>query len=584
MAGTSFEHAAEARAALHAIVSDPDLGMAALSSEKVMANLLKDFLPDAPRETAILVAAAGNGVASALRERMAQGMDAGTAVSLAASSFAGVTPFLPEACAWAASEIALALGLSTPADPIAPAAWPQHVAPPPAPATPDPRYAAPPAPDPRYAAPPAPDPRYAAPPAPDPRYAAPAAPGTFDVTRAPSNWPSAAPAPQPSTTPRQGQSSSGSSRRSAKVWGAVAAAVVAAAVVVAVVLLIPSSKPKPKPIAAKPSVHVYQATSGPIGVALMGSHAWISQSGPDKIVELNTSDGSQVTSITQGLDFPWGIAAGGGYVWIANDRKNPGSVTKLNAATGAVTQLAGPSQGIANPTAVAVQGSHVWVANLGTQTRTGFTGYGSVIELDASTDAVLKTIPGTKAGITYPVSIAASGAFVWIVDAGYKGGLGGVTRIDTRDGSSFTKTGGGYGFVRPAAIAVSGSHVWVLNDPYRGSLSVTEMNASDGSWVQTLSGPQYGFGSYVSLFGYRPEGIAAAGNRVWVADPNGGTDGHGAVTEINARTGALVRVLSGSPYNLSTPNAVAAAGSQVWIASFGPKNTPGSITVLKSFR
>jgi len=351
-----------------------------------------------------------------------------------------------------------------------------------------------------------------------------------------------------------------------------------------VVLLLPGPKPTPKPVAAKPSVHVYQATSGPIGVALLGSHAWISQTSPDRVVEFNTGDGKQVGSVTADLAFPWGIAAGGGYVWIANDRKDPGSVTRVNAATGSVTQLAGTSSGIANPTSIAVQGSHVWVANLGTQTKTGFTGYGSVTELDASTGSVQKTIPGGKGGITYPVSLAVDGPFVWVVDAGYKGGLGGVTRIDTRNGNAVTMTGGNYGFARPASIAIGGSHVWVLNDPYRGRLSVTEMNASDGSWVQTLSGPQFDFGSYVSLFGYRPEGIAADGDRVWVADPDGGTDGHGAMTELNAQTGGLVRVLAGSPYGLYTPNAVAAAGSQVWIANFGPKNSPGSITVLKSFR
>ena len=595
MAGISFEHAAEARAALHAIVADPDLGAAALSSERVMANLLKDFLPDAPREAAILVAAAGNGVASSLRERMAQGLDARTAVNLAASSFADVTPFLPEACEWAASEIALALGLSAPIDPMAPGFWPQRDSQPPAPAAPDPRFAAPPAPDPRYAAPSAPDPRYGTPPAPapDPRYAAqsapdprygtpPAADARFDATLAPPAWQPAAPFPVPATTPHPAQVRTGGSRKSAKVLAAATAIVVVAAVIVAVVLLLLQSKPKA--IAAKPSVLVYQVSSGPIGVALAGSRAWISQSGPDKVVGLSTADGKQLSSDTQALNFPWDIAAGDGYAWVANGGGSPGSVTRISATTGAVTQLAGPSHDIANPTAVAIQGSHVWVANLGAKTHTGFTGFGSVTELDASTGTVLKSIPGTKTGITYPASIAVSGPYVWLVDAGYKGGLGGVTRIDTRDGSSFTKDGGNYGFVRPAAIAVGGSHVWVLNDPYRGGLSVTEMNASDGSFVQTLSGSQYDFGSYVSLFGYRAAGIAAAGNRVWVADPDGGSSGHGAVTEINAQTGGLVRVLSGTPYDFYTPDAITAAGSQVWISNFGPKNTPGSITVLKSFR
>src|SRR5260221_11219435 len=62
----SWEHAAEARAALSAIVADPDHGVAALSSAQTMSNLLKDLLPDAPREKTILVASAEPGLADTL--------------------------------------------------------------------------------------------------------------------------------------------------------------------------------------------------------------------------------------------------------------------------------------------------------------------------------------------------------------------------------------------------------------------------------------------------------------------------------------------------------------------------------------
>jgi Domain of unknown function (DUF4190) len=104
----------EAQNALRAIVSNPVYGVAALSSSQIMANLLKDLLPDAPREISILVAAAEAGVASNLRDRVSQGMDVGTASAVVAGSFAASTPFKPEACSWAVSEIAGALGLSRP--------------------------------------------------------------------------------------------------------------------------------------------------------------------------------------------------------------------------------------------------------------------------------------------------------------------------------------------------------------------------------------------------------------------------------------------------------------------------------------
>jgi hypothetical protein len=109
-----WDESDEAQKALRAIVSDPVYGVAALSSPQIMANLLKDRLPDAPAEVSILVAAAEAGVASNLRDRVSQGMDVNTASAVVAGSFAASTPFKPEACSWAVSEIAGVLGLSRP--------------------------------------------------------------------------------------------------------------------------------------------------------------------------------------------------------------------------------------------------------------------------------------------------------------------------------------------------------------------------------------------------------------------------------------------------------------------------------------
>src|SRR5215475_9193002 len=113
----SWEHAAEARAALNAIVADPQHGVAALSSAQTMSNLLNDLLPDAPREKSILVAAAEAGLADTLRQHVGQGMDPDTAIRLTASSFSATTPFTPEACNWVTDELAVALGISQPRQP-----------------------------------------------------------------------------------------------------------------------------------------------------------------------------------------------------------------------------------------------------------------------------------------------------------------------------------------------------------------------------------------------------------------------------------------------------------------------------------
>jgi hypothetical protein len=124
MADMPWEHAAEARAALQAIVTDPDHGVAALSSPRTMSNLLKDLLPDAPREKNLLIAAAEAGLADTLREHVSQGMDTPTAIRLAASSFSASTPLTSDACDWVTGEIALAMGISDRNDPAQQASKP----------------------------------------------------------------------------------------------------------------------------------------------------------------------------------------------------------------------------------------------------------------------------------------------------------------------------------------------------------------------------------------------------------------------------------------------------------------------------
>jgi hypothetical protein len=72
---------------------------------------------------------------------------------------------------------------------------------------------------------------------------------------------------------------------------------------------------------------------------------------------------------------------------------------------------------------------------------------------------------------------------------------------------------------------------------------VTKVNASDGSFVQNLSGGSYNF----SL----PDGVAFDGLHVWVSNP-----GNNSLTELTTG-GSFVRNLSGAPFNFSSPVALA---------------------------
>lgn len=111
MAAT-FGRESRSRAVLAAIVADPAFGPAALSHPATLFSLLSEYLPDAPPERALLLAAAQVDVPGAVRDYVAAGMSRGMAIQLAAARLVARTGFSDQACLWAASEFALALGLA----------------------------------------------------------------------------------------------------------------------------------------------------------------------------------------------------------------------------------------------------------------------------------------------------------------------------------------------------------------------------------------------------------------------------------------------------------------------------------------
>ena len=107
----------------------------------------------------------------------------------------------------------------------------------------------------------------------------------------------------------------------------------------------------------------------------------------------------------------------------------------------------------------------------------------------------------------------------------------------------------GWGFETPQAVSSDGTHVWVANF----GASVTELNAATGALVKVIKGSSYGFSN--------SDGISSDGTHVWVADADSGS-----VTELNAATGALVKVITGSSYGFSTPDGISSDGTHVWVA------------------
>jgi hypothetical protein len=107
-----------------------------------------------------------------------------------------------------------------------------------------------------------------------------------------------------------------------------------------------------------------------------------------------------------------------------------------------------------------------------------------------------------------------------------------------------------YGFDRPAAIAAAGGELWIAN---LGGNSVTEVDGRTGALIRTLAAAHYGFRA--------PDAIAATGHRLFVVNR------HGSVTELNALTGALVRIVRGARYEFMRPAALIVDSGDVWVVN-----------------
>ena len=67
-----------------------------------------------------------------------------------------------------------------------------------------------------------------------------------------------------------------------------------------------------------------------------------------------------------------------------------------------------------------------------------------------------------------------------------------------------------YEFAAPGAIASDGTHVWVTNELGE---SVTELDAATGALGKVLAGPSYEFAA--------PGAVASDGTHVWVTNSDG---------------------------------------------------------------
>jgi len=123
----------------------------------------------------------------------------------------------------------------------------------------------------------------------------------------------------------------------------------------------------------------------------------------------------------------------------------------------------------------------------------------------------------------------------------------------------------------PDAVGVRGNRVWVANFDN----SVTEINAASGALIRIVSARHYRFNA--------PVAITTTPGAVWVVNSgfNSSSNPVGSVTEISASTGALIRVISARRYRLIDPAAIAASRNTIWVVNSGDGIGAGGYSVTE---
>ena len=174
----------------------------------------------------------------------------------------------------------------------------------------------------------------------------------------------------------------------------------------------------------------------------------------------------------------------------------------------------------------------------------------------ATASAGAAAATGSRPEFDAPSGLAVAGGDLWVTN---KSGNS-VTEINPASGSRVAILhGASYEFDKPIAITSAESNLFIANRGSGGS--VTEINPTTGAAVKVISGPQFHFD--------KPVAITASGSTLLVLN-----QGHtkndpsapGSITEIDASTGGLIQVISGSSYAFEDPVALAVSGPDVFVA------------------
>ena len=280
--------------------------------------------------------------------------------------------------------------------------------------------------------------------------------------------------------------------------------------------------------------------SSPDAIASDGADVWIANAYSSTVVELSTSTGSLVhvfAGAAYGLSYPDSVVTNGIDVWILNGSSDNPGITELSASTGALVATFGTSNlASCNPQGMASDGTNLWVT---------CNGANAVFEFSMATGALVQDLSSPTYEFSGPAAIAVGGGHVWVVNTRNLSSPS-ITELNQSDGS-FVQVITGIGNGLPYGITTDATHVWMTNE---GTNAVVELNESDGSIVKTLTG-------------FRgPTGIMTTGSDLWVANGGGRT-----ISEVDESSGTVIRSVRAAPTGRTFLLALASDGSHVWVTN-----------------
>jgi DNA-binding beta-propeller fold protein YncE len=234
---------------------------------------------------------------------------------------------------------------------------------------------------------------------------------------------------------------------------------------------------------------------------------------------------------------------------------------EIDARTGSIVRvisLGAPESVLL--TALAVSGKYLLVGGAGRESG----GSGTVGELDLATSRTLKVINGKLDHFGVPLSMAVNGSDLFVVSLSQDSAGNNVWELsEVRvPGGQLVRTfsNAAYHINNPGSVFSYGHYVFVISQGSSqltgsdGPSSITQIDARTGALVRTIHGPLYELKGAVAMAGLNGD--------LYVADA-----GANAVTVIDPNTGEPLEVLRGTRYGFAHPDGLATWGAHLYVVN-----------------